>query len=95
MYLNGNYAPLVLDDKRDITEFLKKGENEVVIVVRSSLRNLFGPHHFRPEPEPMGVSPYHFEFRGCWQGKDLPADYTEQYNSVPFGAEKILLRCEE
>ncbi len=95
LYLNGNYAPLVLDDKRDITEFLKKGENEVVIVVRSSLRNLFGPHHFRPEPEPMGVSPYHFEFRGCWQGKDLPADYTEQYNSVPFGAEKILLRCEE
>lgn len=95
LYVNGNFAPLVLDDGRDVTEYLKQGENDVVIVVRSSLRNLFGPHHFRPDPEPMGVSPYHFEFRGCWQGGELPADYTDTYHSVPFGAEKIWLLCEE
>lgn len=95
LFVNGNYSPLVLDEKRDITEFLKKGENEVVVVVRSSLRNLFGPHHFRPEPEPMGVSPYHFELRGCWEGERLPCDYTHTYHSVPFGAEKILLVCED
>lgn len=95
LYINGNYAPLVLDTKRDVTPFMKKGENEVKIVVRSSLRNLFGPHHFRPEPEPMGVSPYHFEFRGCWKAGEEPNDYTSAYYSVPFGIDKIILFCEE
>ena len=90
VYTDGGHAALVLDTKKDIAPILRKGKNAVKIVLRSSLRNLFGPHHFAI-PEPMSVSPYNFEFRGLWDGGD-PADYTAEYHSVPFGAEKILLR---
>ena len=78
-----------LDSKGDITDMLKNGENEVKIALRSSMRNLFGPHHFKPMPEPMGVGPQDFNFRGGWYGDKIPEDYTEQYNSVPFGATNI------
>ena len=88
---NGKKVELTLDDKGDITDLLEKGVNKVKITLRSSLRNMFGPHHFRPEPDPMAVGPYNFAFRGCWKdGKD-PADFTREYNSVPFGVEKITL----
>ena len=93
LFVNGACVPFVLVTKRDITDYLKQGENSAEIVVRSSLRNLFGPHHFRTEP--MGVSPYHFEFRGCWNKGETPHDYTDEYNSLPFGIDKITLICEE
>ena len=93
VYANGKCADIALDTKKDISPLLKKGENEVKLVLRSSLRNLFGPHHFIV-PEPMGVSPYNFEFRGGWESGN-PADYTDEYHSVPFGAEKISLVTEE
>ncbi len=86
--INGARTALSLDTKKDVTSLLKKGENEVKIVLRSSLRNLFGPHHFKPCPEPTGVSPYAFEMRGEW-GEGYAQAYTDTYNSVPFGAEKI------
>lgn len=92
VYANGQRVDLALDTKRDISSILRKGENAVRIVLRSSLRNLFGPHHFII-PEPMGVSPYNFDFRGAW-GNGTPADYTDEYHFVPFGASKILLRRE-
>ncbi len=88
---NGKEKLLTLDDKGDITDILKDGENEITVTLKSSMRNLFGPHHFKPVPEPMSVSPYHFEFRGGWIGGKTPVDYTDEYNFVPFGANKIYL----
>lgn len=82
----------VLDDKGDITDLLNSGDNAVEITLNSSLRNLFGPHHWKPEPEPLGVGPYHFEFRGGWADGKKPDEYTDEYNSVPFGINKIILK---
>lgn len=86
---NGKERLFTLDSKGDITDMLENGENEVKIALRSSMRNLFGPHHFKPTPEPMAVGPQNFNFRGGWYGDKIPEDYTEQYNSVPFGATNI------
>ncbi len=90
---NGKSQELALDTKGDITQLLSKGENRVKIVLRSSLRNLFGPHHFAPDPEPMGASPYHFHMRGSW-GEGISSDYTHSYSSVPFGIKSIWLKIE-
>lgn len=86
--VNGKRADLYLDVKRDITDLLAVGENSIKIRVRSSLRNLFGPLHFAPNPEPMAVGPYNFNMRGSWKnGKSK--DYTHEYQTVPFGVSKI------
>lgn len=88
--VNGSRTDLVLDDKKDITDLLRVGENDIRIVLRASLRNFFGPHHFRPQPEPLGVGPTLFTFRGEWKGGIADA-YTPIYQSVPFGADRILM----
>lgn len=85
---NGKSIGIALDTEKDISPVLRKGKNDITIVLRSSLRNLFGPHHYKI-PEPMSVSPYNFEFRGEWKNGN-PADYTDEYHSVPFGVRKIL-----
>lgn len=93
VYANGRRTDMVLDVKKDISPILRPGENEVKIVLRSGLRNLFGPHHYKPDPEPMSVSPYNFEFRGEWKdGK--PKDYTDEYHFVPFGIKKLFFNIE-
>lgn len=92
---NGKAVDLVLDTAEDITDLLTAGENEVKIALKSSLRNLFGPHHYKPCPEPMGTGPYHFEMRGAWVDGKLPDVYDENYNSVPFGLSKIELTTVE
>lgn len=90
VYANGRRIDFVLDTKKDISSILRCGENSVKIVLSSSLRNLFGPHHFSVA-EPVSVSPYLFEFRGAW-ANGIPADYTDKYNSVPFGVHKLYLQ---
>ncbi len=86
--INGNPADFVLDNRKDITAYLQQGENEITIVLRSSLRNLFGPHHFRCDGDLMGVSPGNFHFRGQW-AEGVPSDYTHDYVTVPFGLKQI------
>ncbi len=88
--VNGVRTDLVLDDKKDITDLLRVGDNDIRIVLRASLRNFFGPHHFRPDPEPLGVNPTLFTFRGEWNG-GIADRYTPVYQSVPFGADRILM----
>lgn len=88
--VNGVERDMIFDTRLDITPLLKTGENDVQIRLRSSLRNLFGPHHFAPNPEPLGVSPFNFTLRGHWQGAKN-AFYTPEYNSVPFGVDEICL----
>lgn len=86
--INGKEKKLVMDSKGDITNLLSVGENNIEVTINSSLRNLFGPHHFKHQAEPLGVSPYLFNFRGSW-GNGVSGDYTDKYNSVPFGVDKI------
>lgn len=89
VYINDEKTEFVLDSRKEITSLLKEGENDIKIVLKSSLRNLLGPHHVSEDPEPRNVGPYHFDFRGCWtDGKDA-RHYTHQYNSVPFGLDSV------
>ena len=84
---------LSMDFKRDITELLSAGKNEITVQLNSSLRNMFGPHHYAPNPEPMDVNPVIFTMRGEWNG-GIAKKYTHTYNSVPFGVDQILMICE-
>ena len=88
LYINGVKTDITMDIKKDITSYLAKGKNAVRIVLKSSLRNLFGPHHYKHVAEPLGVSPTTFTMRGTW-GEGESRDYTPVYNSVPFGVDKI------
>lgn len=91
---NGKEKLFTLDNKGDITDMLDSGENEIMVTVKSSMRNIFGPHHFEPVPEPMGVNPNLFEFRGQWFGGRTPECFTEKYNLVPFGVKNIIVKEE-
>lgn len=93
VFINGEQIDFVTETQKDIARFLTKEQNEVVIKVKSSLRNLFGPHHFKPCGEPLSISPYNFTLLGTWKDGTSPL-YTDDYNSVPFGVDKILLKEE-
>ena len=86
--INGQKDALVMSNKKDITSMLKQGENEIEIVLKSSLRNLFGPHHILNSPEPRSVGPTAFTMRGSWKGKKSEK-YTDEYQCVPFGVDSI------
>ena len=88
LFINGKKTELVLDSKKDITQYLQKGENEIRILLKSSLRNLFGPYHWKETPEPVRLSPRYFTFRGTWNGGIAP-EFTPEYQSVPFGVDAI------
>ncbi len=87
---NGKSAWLVLDHKKDIRSLLTRGENRVRLRLYSSLRNLLGPHHFAPAPDPQGAVPDYFTHRGQWNG-GLPKTYTHTHHSAPFGVDDIFL----
>lgn len=89
----GKQKLMVLGTKTDITPLLKKGKNQMRITLYSSLRNLFGPHHYVVE-EPIGVSPPAFTMRGSW-GNGTAADYVHEYHCMPFGVDKIEIISEK
>ncbi len=89
--MNGGQVDLIYDTEADVTKMLRPGKNRCRITVKSGLRNLFGPHHFKPDPEPKGVNPYMFTFRGGWEGEEYPESYTDNYSFVPFGVKAIRL----
>ncbi len=92
--VNGKRRDLTLENDIDITDLLIIGKNEIEILIHSSLRNLFGPHHYAPEPEPVGVSPQQFTFRTEWRG-GMAEGYTKEHQSVPFGLSEITMLCED
>ena len=70
-------------NKVDISNYLKKGENDIEVTLWSGNRNLFGPHHCLDE-EPSGVGPYTFEVKGTWKnGKS--SEQLDDYAFVKFG----------
>ena len=93
--VNGVSTAMVMDDKRDITALLRKGENSVEIRLRSSLRNLFGPHHWDSESELNHTAPRHFSMRGTWKDGESET-YTHTYHFVPFGIDGVeMIEIEE
>lgn len=46
----------------DISPYVKVGDNVAEITAYSGNRNLLGPHHYLPEPEPKFVTPQKFDF---------------------------------
>ena len=87
--LNGSKADSVLAERVNLTNLLHVGKNTVEIVLHSSLRNLFGPHHWDYETEPLGVGMDKFWMRGKWRDMSFP--YSEKHKLVPFGLDKIIL----
>ena len=89
--VNGKDAGLAaLSNGMDLSKLLQKGKNVLEITITSSMRNMLGPHHLARDPEPTGVGHYAFDFRGTWKDGKAP-DFTEKYNLVNFGLEKISL----
>ena len=89
--LNGYTFDLVLSNEAEVGRYLLNGKNSVTLKIRSSLRNLFGPHHLKDQVDPRSVSPQSFTFRGTWHNKTAPA-YTHEYQSIPFGVCSLTLR---
>jgi len=59
----------------EITNYVKKGENKLNIVLINSLRNLLGPHHHKLK-EPLSVGPGTFKDKLNW---------TDNYYFIEFG----------
>ena len=69
----------------DITNFVKKGKNEVELQLVTSLRNLLGPHHHKAG-ELYSVGPGSFMDEMHW---------TDKYNFVPLGFEEVVIKVYE
>ena len=97
--LTGNYATAeiyVNDEKEGVIALsdeialdnLNLGENKIKILLKSTMRNMYGPHHCKGMQEDWGACPYMFTFFKQWK-KGLPNDFTKNYNLARFGVEKI------
>ncbi len=65
--VNGAYAgKMMFGNKLDISKYLRKGENEIELVLTVGNRNLMGPFH-APEEEPLYVGPHTWERMGSWK----------------------------
>ena len=58
------------------------------ILLKSTMRNMYGPHHCRGMQEDWPIARHNFTFLKEWQsGK--PDYFIEEYNLSTFGIEKI------
>ena len=86
VWVNGKLAGrLLFDHQMDISELTQVGENEIVLELIVSNRNLFGPHHTAGQEEPENVGPYTFELPGSWKNGESE-QYRDSYAlvSVPI-----------
>ena len=61
--LNGkNLGKMMFDDTVDISDCVKKGNNELILEFVIGNRNVYGPHHYAVYDEPKNVGPEMFEF---------------------------------
>lgn len=76
--VNGEKAgKLLFNNRLDLSKYLVKGRNEIVLTLTVGLRNVLGPFHTLEE-NPTSVGPYSFERMGSWKnGKShlLRQDY--------------------
>ena len=93
--VHGKSKIFAMDKEGDITSLLSEGENEVEIVLSSSLRNLMGPYHLK-NSESSWIGIYAFTFRRMWKHDGtLPEGFVKEYCSVPFGVDKILYKSKK
>ena len=99
LYLTGNYATAELyvnNKKKGVVALseevkisnLKQGENSVKILVKSTMRNMYGPHHCKGMQEDWGACPYMFTFFKQWKNGQ-PSDFIKEYNLASFGIDRI------
>ena len=89
LVINGQSTHMVMDTKKEITDLLQKGINRVEIKLRSSLRNLFGPHHWHAdESQILTTGPRYFTMRSTWRDGESE-QYTHEYHFVPFGLDAV------
>lgn len=82
---------LMFDNECDISKYLKLGENKLKITLTNSNRNLLGPFHYKPDPEPFGVGPHTFNKYGTWDDNGESPLYSHEYAFVNFGLDRIEL----
>lgn len=93
-HINGYTATLFpREDGSDITYALNKGENNVMVEIIGTNRNLLGPHH-HILGELGFIGPYSFEGLYGFTDSFIPelkndSVWTDEYSFVPFGIEKI------
>lgn len=93
IWLNGCYVDVSMFDRRvNISSYVREGENELVLVLYSSARNLIGPFHHE-DAESFSVFPTKFTFENCWKNGNCK-EFANRYAFVPFGVEAYLLETE-
>jgi hypothetical protein len=73
----------LFDDGFELLPYLHEGENELLLKICFSNRNLQGPHH-GAELEPIFVTPNLFSFENGWDG-EWCIDYNYKYSFIKFG----------
>lgn len=84
-------AVAILDETVKVKKGVVSGKNMVDIVVKSSMRNMYGPHHVNGMQEWWGVHPGLFSFMGRWKD-GVPAEFDGDYSVVKFGIDKIEIK---
>ena len=84
MKINGvSVEKSYFEDAPDISNYVKKGCNVAEITVYSGNRNLLGPHHYGPEPEPDFAAPQMFDFILRYKNGECERE-SKQYSFVKF-----------
>ena len=79
--INGeNAGKMMFSSKKDVSKYLKVGENDFVITLTVGNRNLLGPFH-TPEQENLSIGPYTWERFGSWKDGECP-DLRDDYSFV-------------
>ena len=82
--VNGKEADtLMFKYETDLKDYLTEGENEIVITLINSNRNLLGVHHCY-DPEPYGVGPGTFSMENQWKD-EICLGYFNRYSFIRFG----------
>lgn len=98
IYVNKVDAGLLIGetDEVDITEYLQKGTNEVIVLAVGHNRNLFGPHH-HIRGQLYFVGPHTYigvkEFEDFVNSDVLTSStWTDNYSFAPFGIRRIQIK---
>ena len=82
IFVNGEETGvLLLNNCLDISRFTRVGNNDIEVELTVSNRNLLGPHHYKPQEEPVFVSVDTFELGNSWKNGISPK-YRDTYSFV-------------
>ncbi len=85
VYVGGTHAKTLMFDKVcDLSEFLREGENDIVLHLQSSARNLLGPFHWHLG-ESLSVGPVLFTREKLWKDGKAPGYLNDTYCFVRLG----------